>query len=488
MQPVVLFIIMKKEIVLAILVILSFKSFSQGLFENTLKFNGNSWITNIEKHQDFFYLSLVIQDQTGLYSRFFKMDQSGNFVDSVDILKYDSTNQEILNYYSFLDNNDFRLVGLAYQNQDVFLYHKKYDSNFRLIEDKKNLIDTIARNDVRNIFARIDAFGHIFCAITTMTFDESRPKQIFVKLNNSGDTIKTIHYSYPGFNCSWDFVEKDKYYYCTAYSAQHANALNSIGQIFVFNQALNLLNVIPISNNLFWDHNIMLYKNKILLSGRKPDNLRFEVRLTDTSFQPIFKTYTISRTEPYNYPANHNLSIAPDSTIFFGGTLNVDFVPEDDYIVNSQLVLARLDSNLNPIWQKTYGGETSYYMSNILATDDGGCIMTAGRYRLHNDSIRRDVYILKVDKWGNTVSEITRPVPGNAINAYPNPAKDLVRFEMPPLHGEVTIEISNLAGQMVQNSTLINPNLNVAGLKPGVYVYRVLVNGRKVFTGKLVKE
>ena len=70
---------------------------------------------------------------------------------------------------------------------------------------------------------------------------------------------------------------------------------------------------------------------------------------------------------------------------------------------------------------------------------------------------------------------------------YPNPTRDVLNINSQK--SVRTVEVFNLAGQKVMNSTnLANDQVDVSKLSAGVYVFKVTLDGGQVETFKIVKK
>lgn len=82
-----------------------------------------------------------------------------------------------------------------------------------------------------------------------------------------------------------------------------------------------------------------------------------------------------------------------------------------------------------------------------------------------------------------TLTGIPVNEPAEAINAYPNPATDVITFLTPGAEG--TLEIIDMTGRVVKSVNITNAQtvINVSDLASGVYTYRVVASS--VATGKI---
>ncbi len=87
----------------------------------------------------------------------------------------------------------------------------------------------------------------------------------------------------------------------------------------------------------------------------------------------------------YNKPADYyNIATSKTSNDFFvGGTFHFEPGPKTKA---SKFVLAKFDFNLDKIWEKQYGDDSTYYqMFGVMSTSDGGCLMYGFRVQYTKD-------------------------------------------------------------------------------------------------------
>ncbi len=76
---------------------------------------------------------------------------------------------------------------------------------------------------------------------------------------------------------------------------------------------------------------------------------------------------------------------------------------------------------------------------------------------------------------------------GFVLKSYPNPATSFVQINIQNRGVDASYKIVNTIGQLVQKGSLIDANINVSSLTPGIYILQVS-DGQKAFRTKLVKE
>lgn len=72
-----------------------------------------------------------------------------------------------------------------------------------------------------------------------------------------------------------------------------------------------------------------------------------------------------------------------------------------------------------------------------------------------------------------------------SINAFPNPAHDLVNFSGLQSEKKYTVEIADLQGKIISTSILVNNQINVSNLSNGIYVVKIL-NENSIGISKII--
>lgn len=160
--------------------------------------------------------------------------------------------------------------------------------------------------------------------------------------------------------------------------------------------------------------------------------------------------------------------------------------------IDSWFFLNKLDSNLEVQWQKFYGGDANYMLWNLIATQDGGCLMAGTRYDYITQTNLRDIIIIKVDSSGLVTGIGEEPVGITAHDAvvYPNPGDDNLKVRSGPQITGAVFEMHDMSGKPVAVAVLTGSitEINTRGLPSGTYTYRIVYNNRKVESGKWMKR
>ncbi len=149
--------------------------------------------------------------------------------------------------------------------------------------------------------------------------------------------------------------------------------------------------------------------------------------------------------------------------------------------------LIKLDAQGNIFWQQSYGGTASDFAYSIKTTSDGGLIV-AGNSSSNdidvsgNHSTSHDFWIIKFN-------DLALSIPVNfanpSITVYPNPSSG--QFNFSNLQPNSKIEIYDVTGRIVINTTSKNSNYSaeLTEQSKGVYFYRIA--GANFLSGKLIK-
>lgn len=173
---------------------------------------------------------------------------------------------------------------------------------------------------------------------------------------------------------------------------------------------------------------------------------------------------------------------------------NIYMCGEDDAALSTyptsynHIAIARMDQNLNLISEKYVGGDANYASASVVASPDGGVLLTCTRYDYLTQYNERDVYILKLDSSDFTVGNVEHRK-SNISNAivFPNPGGNQFnirtscidsRFKMWDISGNLMIEQN-----IEQNITSFDSH----SLVPGVYQWELIKDGKKIESGSWIK-
>jgi hypothetical protein len=134
------------------------------------------------------------------------------------------------------------------------------------------------------------------------------------------------------------------------------------------------------------------------------------------------------------------------------------------------------------------GGDANYEPRNILATSDGGCIITAQRYDYKTQKYEYDIVIIKLaaDDFITEIKEDTICY-AKEIKVYPNPGGNVIYINSTEKNARMFLY--DLMGKIVLEKELsfgINA-INATNLKSGIYCYRIVNFSGYIINGKWFK-
>lgn len=165
--------------------------------------------------------------------------------------------------------------------------------------------------------------------------------------------------------------------------------------------------------------------------------------------------------------------------------------PNSLYRSGLHLIITKTDMNLNVVWQKRYLRDGSAYGAfTSSATTDGGFIVTGTRYNFNVDN-RLDIFVLKINADGTVGTDEITVV--DEVKVYPNPSNNMFNIRTgvtmkQPYNAQM--EVYDMSGRLVhrqeitENVTAINAETWPAGM----YVWKMISNGKEVENGKWIKE
>ena len=172
---------------------------------------------------------------------------------------------------------------------------------------------------------------------------------------------------------------------------------------------------------------------------------------------------------------------------------NIWVVAHNDWVAPTGIEIYKIylfDSQFNVKGSKYYGGDTRYDFYHLLATQDGGCLLT-GNIKQEQGTMLRDIFIKKVmpdDILTGDDEKVFSDL--KDVFVYPNPFKDKIYFKTG--RKNLTFTLYNSNGQIVNKSDIaanrIN-EINTSGLSKGYYIYSITnSNGKAIDGGKLLKK
>jgi hypothetical protein len=372
------------------------------------------------------------------------------------------------------------------------------DTNFHVLKDKSYFLSGYNIVDLETMVNRNG--NYILTAV--INYPDEMPDMLFFEFSSIGDSVNCNVLSFDGGQFEYDLIEKETGGYKVFAYGDFPGAPTTWGKIVDIDESFNFIGADSIPYSLFYNHSAKWINNSsYLLTGNKLIYGELDrvdigiIKLTKNDSLLIGKHFGKSG-DTLNYVgACSNLDFISSEKIYFGGVSN--FYPEYQLFQPEHcwLMLNELDANLNLNWQQFYGGDAAYYLWGLKATNDGGCLLMATRYDADIQDHELDIYILKVDSAGLLTSTGEGPqIPVQQLAIVPNPAWEIVTIRYPDIFGydDKEIEVYNSQGLPVISASatqdLTETRVDVSALPAGLYFLVLKVEGKKVWTGKMVKN
>jgi hypothetical protein len=156
-----------------------------------------------------------------------------------------------------------------------------------------------------------------------------------------------------------------------------------------------------------------------------------------------------------------DLTVTVDGTTLIANATGVDYQWID--CATNQPIPGATDQTFTPTESGSYAVQITDVDSNCVGQSD--CV---------------EVTILGTNDFGTD----------NMISVFPNPASELLNIDLVNVRSEVTVQIANLAGQIVKRQTITQTDLfeiNVSDLASGLYIVKVDYDSN-VFVAKIIKD
>jgi hypothetical protein len=390
-----------------------------------------------------------------------------------------------------------RIIGFGYQKaaEDSVAYFTvlEMDDNFSILTEKKYRTGFYYLD-----YINVEKLNDCYLIVGSGKYTSYPNYHLFSYIvNSSYDTLRSKVYPEEGICYAFDMIPALDGNYLKVFTRGFEQQTGTGGQIILMDSMLNRVGytgvpefVFSYNDAIYIDeaHYLLTGKTDIYEKGRSGAKMAIMIMDTADIMQDI---QILGAADTTNYPGFYsNLDFVNENEIYYGGIKNLSsgyFVPADSWFF-----LNKLNSNLEVQWQKFYGGDANYNLWNLIATQDGGCLMAGTRYDYITQTNLRDIYILKVDSDGLVTGFGNEPpqiVAHDAI-VYPNPGSSYLKVQSGPQINGALFEMHNMAGKPVTSEILNNRlmEINTASLPTGAYTYRVIWQGRLVGWGKWVKR
>jgi len=192
----------------------------------------------------------------------------------------------------------------------------------------------------------------------------------------------------------------------------------------------------------------------------------------------------------------------PDTNSRAGESVSIDYYyPNCIYVAGthnlqgltghqpSWYYVTKMNDTLGIEFEKYIGGDDYYVLFSVLATPDGGVLLSGTRAEVDAPSFHRNGYIIKLDSTGciTNLSENSK-IQIKEVLVFPNPGKEklIIRTALK----NCILNIYNTSGIKLLTAP-INNHINqimTDWLPVGTYVYIIEQNKKVIETGKWIKQ
>ena len=499
----------KLKINLTILLLLPF---SLGLFAQNgfiTKFNtlANEMGTPFIQDTDHNYIGFVSKGDyfSTDYQRYsyylYKLNQYGDTtlkrnLDKTDtIIRIETITQTCINQIEYLITGE-----LCVGNEPTPPYYEYFlavDENFNTIWEKYYQLrppDDIFHYELwQNLLPKKDS-GYIFA---TNIYDLGDEKLVLFELSNQGDSVN--YRMYEGDSAGSRLFDLTYNHDSTAYQIYtfYAHQIPFLGedQCITIDFDLNQTDIFYYPRWFDDDLSAKLLPDGHLITGGlyenyEPPPLResnMAVYKHDTNFNLVAECHVSNPDIDIRKDGGHrSMDFYYPNSIFVAGTF--DWEVAEWPTKPSWIVVGKMDSDLNLLSEQYIGGDAYYQMTGILATDDGGVLISTRRFDYLTQYFETDFYLIKLDSLDLLVSsgEHRNKSVKNAL-VYPNPASDHL-FVRTAIEG-AEFSIVDLAGNIIKRQTLTGliSRISLNDIPADTYIWKVSHQSKIYETGKFVK-
>ncbi|OYT13857.1 MAG: hypothetical protein B6I19_02980 [Bacteroidetes bacterium 4572_114] len=173
------------------------------------------------------------------------------------------------------------------------------------------------------------------------------------------------------------------------------------------------------------------------------------------------------------------------SDIYFGGTSNGDEVPFESKVTKFALQKFNLGGTFH--WVNLYKTVGNARMVQVLALQDGGCLMAGQIYDWRNSPVQqRDLFFIKVDDMGIVTGIEEDETSPAKITVYPNPGTNQLNLSVDDEVLKFTMYDFN--GRKVWGDMHPSKTIDVSKLNPGFYIWWAELKDGTTSWGKWIKQ
>jgi hypothetical protein len=344
--------------------------------------------------------------------------------------------------------------------------------------------------------------GNLVMILTLSTFAPTYiSSMVFVELSSDGDLLRSRYETTgnPITTNGYSIISHNNGYYAFVYGFSSYLPFPPMGfaERLDLDTNFNIIRVQPLPELMngymtaekINEHSYLL-AGEVYYSGFYTE---IAVQKTDTSNSVLYSNHSGLPGDLYDQPAwLECLSSIDENIIYTGGNGNSSGGFHTCNLLHPKtFILSNYDSLLNNRWTKYYGSDTAcYYMMDLDATEDGGCIMAGTILAPNSNPNKTDVIIIKVDSEGLITSSNRPDTRVMQALVYPNPGNDYLILQTGPQNVGAIFTLTNLSGQKVIECTVNSTTQQISthSLPSGVFIWTLNKGNALIETGKWIKQ
>lgn len=402
------------------------------------------------------------------------------------------------------DNHYCTIIGgitLHQQQNFNYLMILHIDSSLNVVE-KKFIAPSGSTGASAQLVEKL--MGNYYCVGNSINLDGVVQHSI-MKLNNTFDIIGFQTYSFNSngiFTGSFTNViisPDSTQLWAFGYNLTPDNQSNC--DMVVFDTLLNFVEIkpFPFGEFPYWsqfddDLTVRFISDSTFLVGGQfwyqnyPDPAQVDIGFCKFDSSLVFKPVTVFGAIDTidNSAFKRTFDFVSIDSIFFTGMKRTGggLYPSSPSWIHVGLI----NNDLNPYYERYYGGDAFYWVNSILATSDGGALIAGNRYDYLTQGYERDAFFLKVNSDGLVTSSTHEPYcPYLPFSVYPNPGNGY-----PLIHlalRNAFLRVYNITGQMVLSFPIKEGanQVDFSRLPNGSYILSIVDQNGEVFSKKWIK-
>jgi len=447
----------------------------------------------------FLFTSKPTDGSTVYTNQIVELNPSGEIVNNFTYA--DTANDYVEYYYSQLVDDTLYVFGFGYRpvgpnTHHIFLLTQTFDLQLNLISTNRAYLEQLfPYSALKGRIKYIDGNFHCIAAFDGMGFrvfhaEVSKQGEI-INLNTAGEIGKILIPS--------DFImDSCGGFQVYASSGSYVAPYIMSGLLTKHDKDFQIDSFLPLPYNFFKTYTREAVNDSIFyLAGEWFDvnsaifwragllKMKNDTTVLD---EFLYTTYPDSATCPAYF---NSIEILPDGNIIFcftSGLLNL-FYPQNQ---TAKINLMKLTPDLEVLWHRFIGEPNTKYDAYVMHTTETDEIVILGAYSKVQPGINHDMEVLLIKTTPDGLITGTKDkqpgVQSSEALLYPNPASDRVAIEFSMAYTAASLEIINISGQKVFD-TLLTANrqsVDISGIAPGTYVYRIFNKQGLDESGKLV--